>query len=213
MDSALARHHEILTGPVADHGGVLLKSRGEGDSTFSVFTLATDAVAAAYAAQAALVAARWPAGASLRVRFAVHSGESVERDGDFLGPAVNRAARLRAVAQGGEVLVSESTARLTAERLPASTCLVELGPMRLRDLHWPEVTYVLQGPGLPEAAPGPDGGPGDGRSVPADRGVTRKEGEVLDLIGEHLTNAEIASRLYVSERTVESHVSSLLREF
>lgn len=49
-------------------------------------------------------------------------------------------------------------------------------------------------------------------SVLAQRGVTRKEAEVLDALGERLTNAEIAARLYVSERTVESHVSSLLRK-
>jgi DNA-binding CsgD family transcriptional regulator len=42
--------------------------------------------------------------------------------------------------------------------------------------------------------------------------VTRREAEVLEAVGEHLTNAEIASRLYVSERTVETHVSSLLRK-
>jgi predicted ATPase/DNA-binding CsgD family transcriptional regulator len=41
-------------------------------------------------------------------------------------------------------------------------------------------------------------------------GVTRREREVLLLLGERLTNAEIAERLYVSVRTVESHVSSLL---
>jgi DNA-binding CsgD family transcriptional regulator len=45
-----------------------------------------------------------------------------------------------------------------------------------------------------------------------ERGVSRKETEVLFLVGEHLTNAEIAKRLYVSERTVESHVSALLRK-
>src|SRR5262245_15502397 len=43
-------------------------------------------------------------------------------------------------------------------------------------------------------------------------GVTAKEAEVLAALGEHLSNAEIASRLYISERTVESHVSSLLRK-
>lgn len=45
-----------------------------------------------------------------------------------------------------------------------------------------------------------------------DTQVTAREAEVLDLLGEHLTNAEIAARLYISERTVESHVSSLLRK-
>jgi class 3 adenylate cyclase len=43
-------------------------------------------------------------------------------------------------------------------------------------------------------------------------GVTRKEAEVLAGLGEQLTNAEIAARMYVSERTVETHVSSLLRK-
>ena len=45
-----------------------------------------------------------------------------------------------------------------------------------------------------------------------DDGVSRREAEVLALLGEHLTNAEIAARLYISLRTVESHVSSLLRK-
>src|SRR5262245_8308256 len=49
-------------------------------------------------------------------------------------------------------------------------------------------------------------------SLLSERGVTRKEAEVLDALAERLTHAEIASRLYVSERTVESHVSSLLRK-
>src|SRR5262245_4489048 len=204
MESALARHAEILTRSISEHGGVVLKGRGEGDSTFSVFALATDALAAAYEAQVALAAATWPTDPPLTVRFAVHTGESVERDGDFLGPAVNRAARLRAVAQGGEVLVSESTARLVADRMPAGVRLVERGPIRLRDLDRPEVSFALAGPGLPVAA---------GRSVPSDRGVTRKEREVLELVGQHLANAEIAAHVYVSERTVESHVSSRLRKF
>jgi predicted ATPase/DNA-binding CsgD family transcriptional regulator len=43
--------------------------------------------------------------------------------------------------------------------------------------------------------------------------VSRREQEVLDALGERLTNAEIAERLFVSVRTVETHVSSLLRKF
>ena len=44
-------------------------------------------------------------------------------------------------------------------------------------------------------------------------GVSAREAEVLAAIAEHLTNAEIAGRLFISVRTVESHVSSLLRKF
>src|SRR5436190_1066303 len=42
--------------------------------------------------------------------------------------------------------------------------------------------------------------------------ITTREEEVLALIGEHLTNVEIAERLFISVRTVESHVSALLRK-
>src|SRR5579862_522765 len=42
--------------------------------------------------------------------------------------------------------------------------------------------------------------------------ISSREAEVLDALGEHLTNAEIARRLHISVRTVESHVSSLLRK-
>src|SRR5262245_13786143 len=65
---------------------------------------------------------------------------------------------------------------------------------------------------------GPDGGR---RSrAPARRydrrvggpGLSRREAEVLEALGDHLTNAEIAERLFISVRTVESHVSTLLRK-
>jgi DNA-binding CsgD family transcriptional regulator len=45
-----------------------------------------------------------------------------------------------------------------------------------------------------------------------DVGVTRREADVLAALALRLTNAEIAERLIVSTRTVESHVSSLLRK-
>ena len=49
--------------------------------------------------------------------------------------------------------------------------------------------------------------------APTDAGVSEREAEVLALVGDHLTNAQIARRLIISVRTVESHVSSLLRKF
>lgn len=51
-----------------------------------------------------------------------------------------------------------------------------------------------------------------GREALDRRGVSGRELEVLDAVAEGLTNAEIAARLCVSERTVESHVASLLRK-
>jgi predicted ATPase/DNA-binding CsgD family transcriptional regulator len=47
---------------------------------------------------------------------------------------------------------------------------------------------------------------------PADTVISAREAEVLAAVGEHLSNAEIAARLFISIRTVESHVSSLLRK-
>jgi len=46
----------------------------------------------------------------------------------------------------------------------------------------------------------------------SDAGVSEREAEVLELVAQRATNAEIAARLFVSVRTVESHVSSLLRK-
>lgn len=42
--------------------------------------------------------------------------------------------------------------------------------------------------------------------------VSGREGEVFDLVGEHLTHDEIGERLFISTRTVESHVASLRRK-
>lgn len=52
----------------------------------------------------------------------------------------------------------------------------------------------------------------DRREEPAEAGISPREAEVLDLLGEHLTNAEIGERLFISVRTVESHAASLRRK-
>jgi len=58
---------------------------------------------------------------------AVHTGESIERDGDYFGPTVNRAARLRSLAGGGQVLLSRATAELVSDRLPGDVGLRDFG--------------------------------------------------------------------------------------
>jgi class 3 adenylate cyclase len=70
------------------HWGTVLKARGEGDSICSVFTQATDGLAAALSAQRALLNEAWPESTPLSVRMALHTGEAFERAGDYDGPAV-----------------------------------------------------------------------------------------------------------------------------
>lgn len=92
MQAPLARHDELLRRAV-EHGGGHVFSTG-GDGLAAVFGRASDAVAAAVTAQTALTNEPWPESVTLRVRMGVHTGEVQEWDGDYFGPAVNRAARL-----------------------------------------------------------------------------------------------------------------------
>ena len=147
MAVALARHEELVTAAVDGAGGTVLKPRGEGDSTFSVFTRATDALRAAHRLQVAVRAEEWPAAAVIRIRAAVHTGEAVERDGDYFGPAVNRVARLRGAAHGGEVVVSAATAAIVSGALPAGWDLVDIGTVELRGLG-PQSAFLLAAPDL-----------------------------------------------------------------
>jgi predicted ATPase/class 3 adenylate cyclase len=150
MARAVARHYELLDQAVAAHGGVRPVDQGEGDSVVAAFSLASDAVAAALAAQRALSTEPWPAATPVRVRMAVHTGEAELRDGgNYFGTAVIRCARLRSLAYGGQVLVSAATADLVADRLPAGASLVDRGLQRLKDLSRPERVWELCHPDLP----------------------------------------------------------------
>ena len=143
MVDALARHDAIVRSSVATYSGVFLKSRGEGDSTFSVFQRATDAVSAARALLDNLAAEPWPERAPIRVRAAIHTGEAVERDGDYYGRAVNRVARLRELAGAEQVVLSQATAELVRDHLPDDCSLVEQGTQELRGIQRPETIYRL----------------------------------------------------------------------
>ena len=142
-----ARHDQIIEGIVDKHGGRVVRPRGEGDSRFAVFSRATDAVTAAAAIQQAFHSEPWIAPISLRVRIAVHTGEADLREGDYYGSAVNRCARLRAVAHGGQALVSDATQELVNGRLPEGVTLRDLGKHRLKDLQRPEHIFQVVGSG------------------------------------------------------------------
>jgi predicted ATPase/class 3 adenylate cyclase len=146
MRAALARHDSILRDAMAVHGGQVVKGRGDG--VHAVFATADGAIGAAIDAQVAIGAESWGVSEPLRVRIGIHSGTAELRDGDYFGSAVNRAARLEAVAHGGQIVCSQATADLVRDWLPASVELVDLGDHTLRDLARAERVFQVAHPGL-----------------------------------------------------------------
>jgi predicted ATPase len=129
---------------IAEHGGVVVTSRGEGDSFFAVFPSAVSAVEAAGVCQLRLGREAWPTGSALRVRMGLHTGEARVRGGDQLDHVpINRCARVRAAAHGGQVLLTRATRDLVEGRLGSGLGLKRLGAFRLRDLAAPELIYQL----------------------------------------------------------------------
>ena len=154
MTVAIPRQYELLDEAITCHGGVRPVERGEDDSVVGAFSRASDAVAAAVTAQRAILAEVWPDGVEMRIRMAVHTGEARIRDESrYLGHTLNRCARIRAAAHGGQVLMSSTTASLVADSLPARASLVDLGQHRLKDLGRPEHIWQLVHPDLPSSFP------------------------------------------------------------
>jgi class 3 adenylate cyclase len=153
MRAALGWHDDLIETLVERNEGTLVRLRGEGDSRFAVFARASDAVAAALAIQRTLHAEAWPGQLSLRVRLAVRTGEADLRAGDYCGSAVNRCARLRGVANGGQALMTQATYDLARVCLPLEAGLRDLGWHRLPNLADPERVYELTHPDLPADFP------------------------------------------------------------
>jgi class 3 adenylate cyclase len=141
MNEALAGHDAVVRAAIAHQGGYVFSTAG--DSFAAAFTTPLLAVSAAIDAQREL------GDGGLRVRMAVHVGEAHERDGDYFGPTVNRAARLMAAGHGGQVLVSNTAADLLDGRVE----LRDLGEHRLRDLTSTMRIWQVVAPGLEEAFP------------------------------------------------------------
>src|SRR5262245_22929631 len=110
MRAALARHDVLLRQTVEAGNGYVVKTTGDG--VHAVFATADDALAAAVAGQLALAREAWTLPEPLRVRIGIHTGPAELRDGDYYGTAVNRSARIMAVAHGGQIVLSAVTAGL-----------------------------------------------------------------------------------------------------
>src|SRR5262245_55204418 len=142
MTTAVARLDRTVWEIIAAHDGVRPIEQGEGDSLVVAFARASSAVACALQLQRAPLA-------PIRLRIGVHTGEVPLRDeGNYIGPAINRTARLRDLAHGGQTVLSGTTRDLVIDTLPDDASLTDLGSHPLRDLPRPERVVQLCHPDL-----------------------------------------------------------------
>ena len=144
MTAAFAALDRTLAALVGAHGGVRPVEQGEGDSFVIAFGRASDAVACALELQQAPLA-------PIRLRIGLHTGEVQLRDeSNYIGPTINRTARLRDLAHGGQTVLSGTTNDLVCDRLPPTCALADLGTHQVRDLPRPERVIQLCHPDHPK---------------------------------------------------------------
>ncbi len=132
MSAAIARLDRALSDLLAAHRGVRPVEQGEGDSFVVAFARASDAVAFALQLQLTPLS-------PIKLRVGLHTGEVQLRDeANYIGPTINRTARLRDLAHGGQTVLSATTSDLLADGLPDGAWMLDLGAHPLRDLPRPE---------------------------------------------------------------------------
>jgi predicted ATPase/class 3 adenylate cyclase len=153
MKGAVERHDRIMREAIAAYEGVVFRT--EGDAFRAAFDTALNALNAAIQAQRTLEAEPWaPEIAPIRVRMALHVGTVEVRDGDYVGPSLNRIARLLSTAYGGQTLLSLAAEQLVRDNLPPGITLLDMGEHRLKDLIRSEHIFQVLAPDLrPEFPP------------------------------------------------------------
>lgn len=141
MRSALEQHDRLVAGAIEANAGYVFTTAG--DSFAAAFQTADAAAQAAMDIQASIGDAPPVAEMPIRVRIGLHTGEAHERDGDYYGPAVNRAARIEASGHGGQTLLSEPTARILTVSTVKRWTLRELGEFSLKGLTRSERIFQL----------------------------------------------------------------------
>ena len=137
MTEAVAALDRTLAEVTAKPNGVRPVEQGEGDSFVIAFACASDAVACALDLQRAALG-------PIRLRIGLHTGEIRLRDeGNYIGPTINRTARLRDLAHGGQTVLTAITEELVLDSLPDDAWTVDLGSHSLRDLPRPERVMQL----------------------------------------------------------------------
>ena len=184
----LAEHRRLVRAAIAGQAGYEVDTQG--DAFFVAFAGAKQAVLCALEIQRALAAHEWPAGAPVRVRIGIHTGQAVPAEEGYTGLAVHRAARICAAAAGGQVLVSQATQAIIEDEEEGELgfTLLHVGERQLKDLDRPVRLFQLAAPGL--AAPVPampaaaaDAGAAPERLIEREDFLARLEGLLGEALG------------------------------
>src|SRR4051812_3458674 len=121
-------HFRLLRGAVAASGGTEVKNLGDG--LMVMYSSPSRALSGAAGMQQAIEHHNRTAYEPLGVRIGISVGEAVEEDDDYFGDPVVEAARLCAVAQGGQIFATDVVRVLVGRH--ATQTFVELGPIELK---------------------------------------------------------------------------------
>ena len=137
----LRSHDRAVRSQVARHGGHVVKSQGDG--YMMVFGSPADAVDAALRIQRAVgKEGRHLRRTPVRVRIGIHVGTAVARDGDWFGRNVAKAARVAALAEGGQILTSDEV-RAALEEMGSGVRLEPAGQHELKGLAGTNVLWSV----------------------------------------------------------------------
>ena len=210
----LAEHRRIVRDAFGGNG---VEIDTQGDAFFYAFPRAREAVAAAVEVQRAHAGHEWPDDAAVRVRIGMHTGEPALHDEGYVGLDVVRAARICTAAQGGHVLLSETTRALLGSALPEGVSVYPLGERHLKGIEEPERVYELEIDGVeteaevePVQAPAPPAPPPPEAPRPPAPGPKSTEQEIerrFDDLGERLAagiQEQVTQRLERAFEKLES---------
>jgi predicted ATPase/class 3 adenylate cyclase len=147
-EALLGEHDRLVELTIQDAGGVVVKH--EGDGVFAAFVDPAGAIAAAVAFSRALAGFRDVEGhPQARVRIGIHTGEGrlTATGADYVGIDLHYAARVSAAANGGQIVVSDTTVTAVDGVAPGGTELVDVGERRLKDFEVPRRLHMLVVPG------------------------------------------------------------------
>jgi predicted ATPase len=146
--AALGRIAEFVSSAASAHGGEVSRLQGEGDSSVVLFDSAALAVAAALDINSWMAAEPWPGGQTVTMRSGVHVGEVTASEEGVVGLEVHRCARVRGLAAGGEVFLSDAASRALGGHLPSPATVEDVGVVLLRGFVQPERVWRLVHPVL-----------------------------------------------------------------